>query len=311
MKKSVLTGLVLSAMAFNIQGQNIAFNAKELYPEGVAYSQKQKVFFLSSMHKGKIGKLDSQGNYSNFIDDSELISSVGLLSDDKRSLLYVCVADPGASIKSKTETQGKLSKLIAFDINTGEKRFSADLSSLNTNGGNFANDVTIDNDGNLYVTNSFSPIIYKITQSGKASIFTTHDDWKGEGFNLNGIVFHPNGYLIVAKSNTGLLYKISLENPNTIKVIKLDPLLGADGLILNSKNELVVISNARNEIYQLTSNDNWENAIIKAKVKSTMSFPTTGVQIKSKNYILNAKLDELFNPKAIKTSNFLIQEVKF
>lgn len=311
MRKSVITGLVLSAIALNTQGQNISFNSKELYPEGIAFSQKKKVFYVSSVHEGKIGRVDFKGNYSNFVDDQELITSAGLLSDDKRNLLYVCVADPGASTKTKTETQGKLSKLIAFDINTGQKKFSADLGALNSSGGNFANDVTIDNEGNLYVTNSFSPIIYKITQSGIASIFATHEDWKGEGFNLNGIVYHSDGYLIVAKSNTGTLYKVSINDPKKINVIKTDVLSGADGLILNNKNELVVISNAKKEIYQLVSTNNWSSAVVKKTAKSSMSFPTTGIHLKGKNYVLNAKLDELFNPKALKTSDFLIQELTF
>jgi DNA-binding beta-propeller fold protein YncE len=311
MKKTVLTSFLLSAFACMAIGQDIAFNEKELYPEGVAYNKKQKMFYVSSVHQGKIGKMDLQGNYSTFVDDAELISSIGIISDEKRKLLYVCVSDPGASVKSKSETQGKFAKLIAYDTNTGQKRFSADLGALNTYGGNFVNDVTLDDKGNIYVTNSFSPIIYKITQSGEASIFATHEDWKGEGFNLNGIVFHPSGYLIVAQSNSGNLYKVSTDNPKKIHTIKIAPLIGADGLILNNQKELVVMSNAKNEIYQLTTDNNWESAALKKTIHSKMTFPTTGVQVQGKNYILNAKLDELFNPKAEKTSDFLLQEVKF
>ncbi|MBC7641126.1 MAG: hypothetical protein H7174_02115, partial [Flavobacterium sp.] len=44
---------------------------------------------------------------------------------------------------------------------------------------------------------------------------------------------------------------------------------------------------------------------------SEMTFPTTGIVVNKKYFILNAKLDEIFNPKATKTSNFLIQEIKF
>jgi sugar lactone lactonase YvrE len=311
MKKSIVTASLLGAIALNGQSQNILFNANELYPEGIAYNQKQKTFYVSSVHYGKIGKVDWKGNYMPFIDDADLVTSTGIFADEKRNMLYVCVADPGASTKTQAGTQGKFSKLNAYNLTTGNKIFSADLGALNTNGGNFANDLALDKEGNIYVTNSFSPIVYKITQAGRASIFATTDNWKGEGFNLNGIVYHPDGYLIVAKSNNGNLYKVPLATPNKISLIETAPILGADGIVLNNKNELVVISNAKQEVYQLKTTDNWQTASVNATVKSEMPFPTTGVLIKNKYYVLNAKLGELFDSKQEKTSDFLIQEIKF
>ncbi len=308
---SALVFASILSVSFEAKAQNIAFNSNELYPEGVAYSPKQDMFFVTSLRYGKIGKLDRKGTYTEFINDDELVSAIGTHADQKRNLLYVCISDPGVSVKTNAATQGRLGKVIAYDLTTGKRKFSTDLGALNPNGGNFANDVAFDTEGNLYVTNSFSPIIFKITPEGKGSIFATSDLFKAEGFSLNGIVFHKNGYLIVAQSGTGNIYKVSLKNPKEITKINAEPIVGADGLVLKGKNQLVIISNEKKEIYQFVSKDDFVSATLKDKVASVMTFPTTGVFAKGKLYVLNAKLDELFNPKAAKTSNFLLQEIVF
>ena len=310
MLQIVVLATILS-INFEAKAQNITFNSNELYPEGVAYSPKQDMFFVTSLRYGKIGKLDRKGTYTEFITDEELVSSIGTHADQKRNLLYVCVSDPGVSVKTSAATQMKLGKIIAYDLTTGKRKFATDLGALNANGGNFANDVAFDMEGNLYVTNSFAPMIFKITPDGKGSIFATSDMFKAEGFSLNGIVFHKNGYLIVAQSGTGNIYKVSIKNPKEITKINAEPIVGADGLVLKGKNQLVIISNEKKEIYQFVSKDDFVSATLGNKVPSVMTFPTTGVMAKGKLYVLNAKLDELFNPKAAKTSNFVLQEVVF
>ena len=309
--KNLLKLLLALIFSLSANAQSINFNSSELYPEGIAYSKKQNVFFVSSLHYGKIGKVTQKGVYTEFITDDQLVSTIGIHANEKANLLYVCVSDPGVSVKTNAVTQMKLAKVIAYDLTSGKRKFSADLGALNPKGGNFANDVDFDNQGNAYVTNSFSPIIYKITPSGKASVFTTSDLFKGEGFNLNGIVVYNNKFLIVAQSNTGNLYKIALKNPADITKIKTDPILGADGIFLNGNKELLVISNSNKKVYQLTSSDGFVNAKITKTAPSEMTFPKTGIVVNNKYFVLNAKLDEIFNPKATKTSNFLIQEIKF
>jgi hypothetical protein len=303
--------LLISIFAISANAQNIPFNSNELYPEGIAYSKKQDVFFVSSLHYGKIGKVTRKGVYTEFITDKDLVSTIGIHANEKANLLYVCVSDPGVAVNTAKETQMKLAKLIAYDLTTGKRKFVADLGALNPAAGNFANDVDFDTLGNCYVTNSASPIIYKIIKSGVPSIFATSDNWKKEGFNLNGIVVHPNGYLIAAQSNTGELYKVSIKNPKEITKIQTNIMLGADGIFLNGKNELMVISNSTKQVFQLNSIDDFASAKVLKIAPTEMTFPTTGIVVNKKYYVLNAKLDEIFNPKATKTSNFLIQEVKY
>jgi hypothetical protein len=308
--KNLFRILFVLAFALSANAQNIAFNSNELYPEGIAYSKKQEVFFVSSLHYGKIGKVTRQGVYSEFITDATLVSTIGIHANEKANLLYVCVSDPGVAVTTSATTQMKLAKLIAYDLTTGKQKFVADLGALNTTGGNFANDVDYDAQGNTYVTNSASPIIYKVSPKGVPSIFATSDNWKKEGFNLNGIVVHPKGYLITVQSNTGELYKVSLKNPTEITKINVDLIFGGGGIFLNGNSELMVISNSTKQVFQLNSMDDFASAKVLKTAPTEMNFPTTGIVVDKKYYVLNAKLDEIFNPKATKTSNFLIQEIK-
>lgn len=310
MKKLILL-IFIFLQSINAFTQNIQFNATELYPEGIAYNQKENIFYVSSLHYGKIGKVNSKGEYSEFINDKELVSTIGIHLNKAQNLLYVCVSDPGVAVNTSAATQMKLAKVIAFDTRTGKKKFVSDLGALNKDGNNFANDLDFDSQGNAYVTNSASPLIYKINKKGTASVFATSDNWKKEGFNLNGIVFHPNGYLIAVQSNTGELFKIELKNPKNITKITTDLFLGGDGLILNGKNELVVISNSKKEAYKINTTDNFATAKVSKTTATEMDFPTTGVFVNNKYFVLNAKLNEIFTPNSVKTSNFLIQEMKF
>ncbi len=309
--KQIITSTLLLFIITAATAQSINFNSTELYPEGTAFSKKQNVFFVSSLHYGKISKVDFKGNCTAFINDSESISAIGIIADEKRNSLYVCISDPGVSVKTNTATQYKLAKLASYDLTTGKRKFIADLGVLNSTGGNFANDVTVDRGGNIYVTNSFSPIIFKITQQGKASVFTTSDLWKGEGFNLNGIVCTNDGYLLAAQSNTGFVYKIEIKNPKNISKVNTAAIVGADGLILHNENELIVVSNGSQKVHKIKTTDHWNTATEWEQANTTFTFPTTGVFAKNNYYILNAKLNEIFDAKAAKTSNFLLQEIKF
>ena len=302
--------LILVSIQFSF-AQNIKFTENELYPEGIAYSHKTKTFFVSSLHYGKIGKVDWKGKYTDFIDDLDIVSSIGISLDEKRNLLYVAISDPGVSVKMIGANVMKLAKLAAYDATTGKRKFITDLGILNkTGGGNFANDMAVDNSGNIYVTNSASPIIYSVNQTGTASVFVTSDEWKKEGFNLNGIVCNQkDNYLIAAQSNTGELYKVDIKT-KAITKIKVQTVIGADGMIFH-KNELIVISNKTQKVFKLTSTDNWATAKTEAEVDTPLTFPTTGTRVDGKYYVLNAKLNEIFTPNAKRTSDFLIQEIDF
>lgn len=303
---SAATLLVLAAPAFS---QDIRFTSDLSYPESLTYSATQDTFMLGSVTQGIVAKLDKTGAYAPFIADDRLISTVGLLVDDASNTLWVTNSDPGAGSRTSPDSQGALAAVATYDAKTGAPKAYYDLGSL-TEGPHFANDIALDKEGNAYVTDSFAPLIYKIDTSGKASIFAQDPVFfTEEGFNLNGIAVHEDGYLLVGKYNSGELFRVSLSDPTDIHQVTLpEALAGADGIHLLDKSHLLVVQNlGADQTVELASDDSWNSATITRAQPSVLSMPTAAVEAGDEVYVLNARLDTLFDPKAEKVGTYLLQ----
>ncbi|MDB5613445.1 MAG: SMP-30/Gluconolaconase/LRE-like region family protein [Devosia sp.] len=299
--------LTLAAPAF---AQDIAFSSDQSYPESFTYSAKQDIFLLGSVTQGLVAKLDKAGTYTSFISDNRLVSTVGLLVDDATNTLWVTNSDPGAGARTAATTQGTLAAIATYDATTGAPKAYYDLGGL-SEGTHFANDIALDSAGNAYVTDSFAPVIYKIDTNGKASIFAQSPLFlAGDGFNLNGIAWHQDGYLLVSKYNSGDLFKVSITDPTDIQPVKLpEALVGADGIHLIDAEHLLVAQNlAANRTVELISTDGWQSATITREEASELSMPTAAVSVGDDVYVLNSRLDTLFDPNAAKVGDYLLQQ---
>jgi len=290
----------------------ISFKVPALYPEGVDYDAKGKRFFVSSLHEGTVGQVMDDGTYKPFIKDSHMVSAIGLRVDPARNRLLVCNSDPGVSVHTNKATQGKLAGLGIFDLTSGKLIKYIDLAALSKGGGHFCNDIAVDDAGNIYATDSFSPIVYKIDTDNKASILLEDKHFEGKGFNLNGLVY-KDGYLIVAKSSDGALFKVLVDKPKSFKEVKIDKkLVGADGLLWGKDGSLIVITHPdTTTIFKLSSSDNWNSAKVEHSVEGGDGYVTTGTLRDGKVYALESHLNVLFNPKAPKQSEeFVIRAFK-
>jgi len=292
----------------------VSFTRDALYPEGVDYDARGNRFLVTSLHEGTVGTVTPDGHYQVLFEDPNMVSAIGIRIDSARDRVLVCNSDPGVSLHTKKENQGKLAGLAVFHLSTGKLVKYIDLGALSKGGGHFCNDIALNEEtGEAYVTDSFSPIIYKITPNNDASILLQNDAFAGKGFNLNGIVLKDN-YLLVAKDNDGVLYKVPLDDPAKFAPVKIaDKMVGADGLLWASDGSLIVIANMEtNKVFKLTSDDNWASAKIVGSTDTGQVFATTGVDINGSIYVLHAMLHVIFNPKApeqVKT--FEIHKVSF
>ncbi len=308
-----LAGLATATMlafAGPALAQDIAFTTDQSYPESFTYSAKQDVFLLGSVTRGLVAKLSKAGTYTAFVKDDRLVSTVGLVVDDGRNTLWVTNSDPGAGEKTKAATAGQLAAVATYDATTGAPKAYYDLGGLRA-GAHFANDIALDAAGNAYVTDSFAPLIYKIDTKGKASIFAESPLFlTGKGFNLNGIAWHEDGYLLVGKYNSGELFRVSTTDPSDIQAVALPKaLVGADGIHLIDAEHLLVVQNSgADRTVELTSTDGWRSASIIRAEPSELSMPTAAVTVGEDIYILNARLDTLFDPKAAKVGSYLLQQ---
>lgn len=292
----------------------IAFDAADSHPEGIAYDSVQDVYYVSSARLGKIGKVTPQGVYSVLHGDSSLKSTYGMKIHPDGKRLFVCVGDANYSKFTSADTRKKMARLISIDLASGKKMSDTDLSGL-LPGKHFPNDLTFDNNGNAYVTDSYAHAIYKITAQGEASVFARDKKFETEGIGVNGIVFHPAGYLLVDNSNTGQIYKVDLKNPAVVNKVAIDQyFLGGDGLLLNNAKRLTIVVNGGNDkIFQLESEDNWQSARLAATtlIADRFTYPATATRKGDDVWIMNARFNELLDSNAVPTKRFAIQHAVF
>jgi sugar lactone lactonase YvrE len=305
------TSVAFAGNAAPLSGKTeIQFTSDKNYAESTSWSAKQNRFFVGSVTHGTIGTVSPDGKYKPFVTDDKLVSTVGILVDDASNTLWAANSDPGAGDRTSAATQGKLAGVAKYNATTGKRLAYYDLGAL-SEGSHFANDLTLDERGNAYVTDSFAPIIYKIDTAGKATIFAQNPLFKdANGFNLNGIAYHEGGYLLVGKYNSGDLFKINVADPTDVQKVKLpEPIIGADGFSLFDGGHLFIAINlGADKTVELVSTDDWRTAKITQEVKSAKSMPTAPTRVGDSVWVLNSRLDTLFDPKAEKVSDFLLQK---
>lgn len=276
--------------------ESVMVHQPALYPEGIEYDAHYDRFLLSSIREGTVYEVLNTGTVRPFIQDSRLVSTTGIHVDEKRNRILVPNSDYGASLHSTSETLDQLAGLGIYDLSSGDLITYVELDTLRPGAAHFANDITVDAAGNAYISDSLSPILYKVTPNGEASIFLEDDRFVGNGFNLNGIVYHPDGYLIVAKKSEGVLFKVPIDNPTAFSEIQVGrDFIGTDGLILASNNELIVITNqaggtVSNEVFALRSDNNWQSAMVTDNYRSDNDYPSTGTIRNGKIYVIKGQL---------------------
>ncbi|MDO7852821.1 SMP-30/gluconolactonase/LRE family protein [Hymenobacter convexus] len=263
-----------------------------IYPEGIQWDEASKRFYVSSRAKGTVGTVRDDSTYTEFGKDSRLISTIGLNLDASRQRLLAAVSDNGFNPSVvNAPTKGKLAALAVFNSSTGALTSYVDLGSRADPvryPNHFANDIAVDKDGNAYITDSMSPIIYKVDLQGNATVFLENAQLSGGvGFGLNGIVYHPDGYLLTAKTSDGTLFKVPINNPlNFTTVTKTQSLVGADGLLLFDNTTLLVVAGSQSTVYRMTSADAWASTTATGNFATGAVSPTTITKRGSDAYVL-------------------------
>ena len=287
----------------------IVIPADTLFPEGIDYNPKSDRFVVSSFRQGAVYEVDHEGNYQKIIHDSRLSSVLAVRIDSKNNRLLLANSDIGSSIRPYPDGPGKLAALGIYNLTSGAPIAYVDLGQLLPSSAHLANGIAVDHDGNAYVTDSFSPVIYKVDMDGTPSIFLKNDAFIGEGINLNGIVFHPDGYLIVVKKGEGVLYKIPIDTPENFSKVDIDQkLVGGDGLILANNHELIVVANRASgktieTAFSLSSYDNWRTAQITDQYRFDHVYPTTGVIQDGNIFVIHSRLNTLIMAPEPKKKN--------
>jgi len=300
--------------------ERISFDSPSLYPEDFVYDESNERFFVGSSYGGEIVTVDLEGNVTPFTALPELVTVVGMAFDNVNNQLFVCNSDIGVSENGPSDITGTLATVYSFDGATGHVVNEYDLASLLPDQPHFINDMVFDNRGNLYITDSGSPVIYRISANGEMSVFATSPLFEVSPnalVGLNGIAFNPQGFLIVAHSENREFLKISISDPTDIEVVEMsESIEGGDGIRFVDDNTLLVVTGSivggESFVHVINSSDIWSSATVSNSISlgSGLNFPTTVEFADSTPYVIFSYIAQLFqNPQINNTSTFTLNRI--
>jgi sugar lactone lactonase YvrE len=304
---AVLLGLVLAAgcaggsapAARPTLPAEILIHDAGLHPEGVEWDGVRGRFLVSSATRGSVTAVHDDGSLHPFAEADGVTSSLGLHIDAARDRLLVAGADFTAI--GDPQLRGE-AKLAIHDLGTGRRRHLVDLAALRPHGRHLANDVSVDPAGNAYVTDSLSPVIYRVTPDGDASVFVEDERLAVEGVGLNGIEYLPSGHLLVSLAGARTLYRIPLDAPGRLAEVRLSEPVAADGLLLLPDGAVVTPAPFHPAVLELRSDDGWASARVTRRHATTAEATTTTAALRDGAvYALNARFAEMGGPRPVAT----------
>ncbi|XP_047062810.1 uncharacterized protein LOC124670342 [Lolium rigidum] len=206
--------------------------------------------------------------------------SVGLALDAPRRRILVAYAD--------RPPRFGYAAVGAYELVSGRRIF---LTRLDEPGeSTLADDVGADEDGNTYVTDVLGSKIWKVSPDGEplsiiknATFIQRPGTWTNL-IGLNGIIYHPNGYLLVIHTTGGDLFKVE-PRTGAVSVVKvLGSLKRGDGLELLSPTRLAV---AGMPTRLVESADDWETARVTGRYVGPAHRVGTSATVKDGDVYVN------------------------
>jgi sugar lactone lactonase YvrE len=286
------------AVTLEPSGPTLIVRKPALYPETIEYEPARDRFLLGSFRGGAIYAVSRDGTATVLVDDPRLCSVLGIAVDRARNRVWAVNSDLGASAKPSAAGPKHLAAVAAYDLTTGQPLLYVDVAPLHP-GPHLLNGIALDTAGNAYVSDSFSPVLYKLDTAGHASVFLQSEQFIGDGINLNGLVVHPDGYLLVIKKSDGSLFKVPLSNPTGFSKVRTErSFIGGDGLTLAGPGNLIIVANQTpafksNRLFSLASDDHWLSAKLTAEQPLGEAYATTAVRRSDELYVVSSRLNQL------------------
>jgi sugar lactone lactonase YvrE len=263
-------------------------------PEGIEYDNNRNRFLTGSFADGTIYEVTSSGRLVPAITSPDLIASIGIEVDESRDTLYVANSNMGIP--------NGAAELGIYNLATGEQLAMVDLAASipdkPADASHFANDVAVSKAGVAYVTDSNMKIVYKVDKYYRASVLI--DFGLDAEFGLNGIEYHPAGYLILASPGTGQLIRVPVDNPQRWELTDLDvPATGVDGIVWTADGSLVGVSNNRSRAVKYASDDNWRSARLTG-MASYSGQSTTGAVVGNEIYVIQPHFSDDEPPEILR-----------
>lgn len=226
------------------------------YPNGITHSSDHTLY-VGSVTSGQILRITPNGKTETFFPGTdEIFAATSLRLDEQRGILWGASPD----FLGVRDADGQMTRRShrIFAINT---RNSKVLQVIPMPDGGFGNDIALDKNGGVYVTDSSRPRIYYLAPGAtQLRVWVEDEQLRSREIGLGGIARAANGVLIVGMFSDGQLLRVtsqlqgspnvevialprSLENPDGMQFASDGSLLIAEGAVSSGNGRLLRIRN--------------------------------------------------------------------
>jgi DNA-binding beta-propeller fold protein YncE len=223
MKKIFLLSAIMLTLISMVNAQKLSrlweTDSVLRVPESVLYDANNKILYVANID-GKPDEKDGKGFISKVTPDGAVINLEWVTGLD---------APKGMGLSGNTLYVADVTAVAIIDILKGKV-----INRIEVEGAKFLNDITVDDNGNVYISDSSTGKIHKLTAGNVSLYFESAADFKGP----NGLLALKDG-LYIADFPTGALFRLSWEK----KLTKIgDTVAGGDGIIPLNRGEFIVSS---------------------------------------------------------------------
>lgn len=252
------------ATTYTLPGSNV-------FPEGIA--TKGKTFFVSSTADGTI------------FSGSTKQPAAGIFlpgGADGRTTAVGLEVNKGRLIVAG----GPTGSVWIYDLAT-----KALLRKVDTGAGGFLNDIAVEKDGDIVVTDSQRPFFVVIAPDGTVRN-VAYDQGNASGFNANGIVPVGEDKVLFVDSNDGTLSVLNTDTGAQRAVPVGTALTNGDGLVLKGRT-LYVIRNQQELVAEVRLDGRLRRGRLVGQTTSPLfQYPTTGALVGSRLLVVNSQFDQ-------------------
>lgn len=255
---TALVVVVASSVSANpVQESNpIQLPAGFQYPNGIAHT-KHGTLYVGSVTSGQILRITPNGKTETFFTGTEeIFAATSLRLDERRSILWGASPDFLGVRGSDGKVTRRPHRIFALDTRTGKV-----LRVIPMPDGGFGNDLALDAEGGVYVTDSSRPRIYYLApEATQLQVWAEDPQFRAQQIGLGGIARSLDGTLIVGMFSDGKLFKVTpqvqgkplveaiplqrqLENPDGMQFAPDGSLLLTEGAIASGNGRLLRIQN--------------------------------------------------------------------
>ena len=221
-KRSLLGALLLGLTQYSapVMGQTISLvkkwetRAELKVPESVIYDQANNVLYTANINGQPAGK-DGNGSIGRVALDGKV--------EEAEWVLGGLDAPKGMGLHKGLLYVADLTKVAVIDVKTGKI-----VRNIEAPGAGMLNDLTIDAQGVVYVSDSGKPKVYRITNN-KAEVWIENPDLQ----KPNGLLAHQHKLYLV-DMGSGFFYEVNKSTKALRKIA--EGLTGADGIVPYGKD---------------------------------------------------------------------------